>query len=94
VPPLPFPSRLDWRAPYLDVACAGGSIRLDLAAAFLPDFTSWVSRASAAELQTAFLHFTSNPCRAHLPASYLDAIAGRIQTSWSATTTPQPLVLH
>jgi len=94
VPPLPFPSRLDWRAPYLDVACAGGSIRLDLAAAFLPDFKSWVAQAPADELQTAFLHFTSNPYRAELPASCLDAIVDRIQTSWCAMTMPNALVLQ
>jgi hypothetical protein len=72
VPRLPFPSRLEWRSPYLDVACAGRMmVRLDLAAALLPDFDAWIAEASLAELGQAFRWFTAGPERAEIPDSCL-----------------------
>lgn len=53
-PVLSFPTRLHWRAPWLDVTCAGDRIvSIDLAAALLPDFASWVTTASEHELACA-----------------------------------------
>jgi len=63
VPPLPFPSRLDWRAPYLDVTCPGTVSRIDLGIALLPDFTNWIANAPPAELRLAFLRFVTEPDR-------------------------------
>jgi hypothetical protein len=82
VPPLPFPSRLDWRAPYLDVACAGTAIRLDPTAVLLPEFATWIADASHAELRLAFLRFATDPNRADIPESYLYEIAERLQPTW------------
>ena len=82
VPPLPFPSRLEWRAPYLDVACAGTAIRLDLAVVLLPDFATWIADASRAELRLAFLRFASDPNRFDIPEACLQEIAGRLQPAW------------
>ncbi|MEP7304834.1 MAG: hypothetical protein ABJA98_04880 [Acidobacteriota bacterium] len=82
VPPLPFPSRLEWRAPYLDVACAGTAIRLDLAVVLLPDFATWIADASRAELRLAFLRFASDPNRFDIPEPCLQEIADRLQPAW------------
>jgi hypothetical protein len=91
VPPLPFPSRLEWRAPYIDVACACSAIRLDLAAMLLPDFTTWIAQASPADLRSAFLRFATDPNRADIPQSCLDDIVERLQPSWRrAETQRQP----
>jgi len=82
VPPLPFPSRLEWRAPYLDVTCAGTAIRLDLAVVLLPDFATWIADASRAELRLAFLRFATDPNRFDIPAPCLEEIAERLQPAW------------
>jgi hypothetical protein len=90
IPPLPFPSRLEWRAPYLDVACAGTVIRLDLAAVLLPDFTAWIADASLTDLRLAFLRFGMDPNRADIPESCLYEIMERLQPAWRrATALPQ-----
>jgi hypothetical protein len=67
VPSLPFPSRLEWRTPYLDVACGGTMVRLDLAAALLPDFHAWIADASPLVLRQAFDWFAADPTRSNLP---------------------------
>jgi hypothetical protein len=82
IPPLPFPSRLEWRAPYLDVACAATVIRVDLAEVLLPEFNVWIAEASRAELRLAFLRFANEPNRADIPESCLSAIAERLQPAW------------
>ena len=81
-PPLPFPSRLDCRAPYLDVACAGTAIRLDLAFVLLLDFATWIADASRAELRLAFLRFATDPNRFDVPEACLQEIAERLQPAW------------
>ena len=82
MPPLPFPSRLEWRTPYLDVACAGTTIRLDLAGVLLPDFSAWIADASPAELRRAFVRFAVDPNRAEIPEACLHAIVERLQPAW------------
>jgi hypothetical protein len=95
VPPLPFPSRLEWRAPYLDVvsAAASSAIRLDLAAILLPDFHTWIADAPMADLRSAFLLFAADPGRAAIPDSYLREIVERLQPSWCRVT-PGPQFLR
>jgi hypothetical protein len=42
-PCVPFPSRLQWRDPFLDVSSSvGGGVRMDLSAALLPPFEAWL----------------------------------------------------
>jgi hypothetical protein len=80
LPVLAFPSRLEWRAPYLDVACSGATmVRLDLAAALLPDFRAWVQEAPPSALRQAFRRFASDPTRADVPAACLLQIVERLQ---------------
>jgi hypothetical protein len=80
VAPLPFPSRLEWRSPYLDVACMGTMmVRIDLAAALLPDFDTWIAEASPVELRQAFHRFMADPGRADIPDSSLYEIVERLQ---------------
>lgn len=53
-PILSFPTHVSWRDPWLDVTCAGGRIvSIDVAAALLPDFTSWLGSATECELSEA-----------------------------------------
>lgn len=79
-PPLTSPSRLEWRAPYLDVACAGAAmVRVDLAAALLPDFKTWIADAPASTLRLAFRRFAMDPHRSEIPNSCLLEIAERLQ---------------
>jgi hypothetical protein len=79
-PALSFPSRLEWRAPYLDVACSGATmVRLDLAAALLPDFRTWVREAPPIVLRQAFRRFASDPTRTEVPAACLLEIVERLQ---------------
>ena len=89
-PPLWSPSRLEWRSPYLDVVCAGTTmVRIDLAAALLPDFTTWVRDAPASELRKAFRRFALHPHQAEVPAACLVDIAERLQpTRRRAVTLP------
>jgi len=78
--PLSFPSRLEWRSPYLDVVCAGTTmVRIDLATALLPDFETWVRDAPASELRNAFRRFALHPHKAEVPAACLVDIAERLQ---------------
>jgi hypothetical protein len=80
-PALACPSRLEWHAPYLDVECAGGAmVRLDLAAALLPDFRTWIREAPARVLRQAFRRFAANPPRAEVPAGCLMQIMERLQS--------------
>ena len=80
VPPLAFPSRLRWRTPYLDVSCAGAMmVRIDLAAALLPDFDAWIDDAPLGVLRQAFQWFASDPDRTDIPASCLYEILERLQ---------------
>jgi len=88
--PLPFPSRLEWRSPHLDVACAGTTmVRIDLATALLPDFATWVRNAPASELRKAFRRFALQPHKADVPAACLVEIAERLEpTLRRAVTLP------
>jgi hypothetical protein len=80
VPRLLNPSRLEWRAPYLDVACAGATmVRVDLAAALLPDFSTWIAHESPATLRQAYRRFAMDPHRAEIPNICLVEIAERLQ---------------
>jgi hypothetical protein len=79
VPPLPFPSRLDWRAPYLDVTGSGTVIRIDLAVVVLPDFANWIANAPPAELRLAFLRFVTDPNRDSVPEACVYEILERLQ---------------
>jgi hypothetical protein len=86
VPPLPFPSRLEWRTPYLDVISAASAIRLDLAAILLPDFHTWIADAPMADLRSALHLFAADPGRAGIPDSYLREIVERLQPAWRRGT--------
>jgi len=78
--PLWSPSRLEWRAPYLDVVCAGGTlVRVDLAEAMLPDFKTWLRNAPESELRSAYRRLALHPQQADVPASCLADIAERLQ---------------
>jgi hypothetical protein len=90
VPPLPFPSRLEWRTPHLDVACAATVIRIDLAEMLLPEFNVWIAEASRAELRLAFLRFAKDPNRADIPESCLSEIAERLQPAWRREASLHP----
>ena len=80
--PLPSPSRLEWRPPYLDVLCTGNVVvRVDLAAALLPDFATWVNEASASDLRMALRRFALHGHRSDVPASCLVEIVERLQPS-------------
>jgi hypothetical protein len=88
-PRLSNPSRLEWNAPYLDVACAGAAmVRVDLAAALLPDFKSWIAQAPPAALRQAFRRFAMDPHRAEVPNTCLLEIAERLQPRRRAVTLP------
>jgi hypothetical protein len=78
-PPLPSPTRLEWRCPYLDVACGGTMVRLDLGVALLPDFNTWIAEAPVAVLWEAFRRFTGDRDLAGIPDSCLFEIAERLQ---------------
>lgn len=67
VPSLPFPSRPEWRTPYLDVACGGTMVQLALAAALLPNFHAWIADASPLVLRQAFDWYAADPTRSNLP---------------------------
>jgi hypothetical protein len=78
-PQLVNPSRLEWRAPYLDVACAGAAmVRVDLAAALLPDFRTWMAQAPSTVLRQAFRRFAMDPHRGEIPNICLIEIAERL----------------
>jgi hypothetical protein len=80
LPPIPFPSRLTWRSPYLDVVCLGAIVvRIDLAAALLPDFSVWIGDAPLSALRQAFRRFTADPNRAEIPDWCLFEIVERLQ---------------
>lgn len=80
LPPLTAPSRLEWRPPFLDVTCAGGSIvRVDLESALLPDFETWLHHASPADLTRAFRHFCAPEHVADVPSAHLVRIAERVE---------------
>jgi hypothetical protein len=89
-PPMLSPSRLEWRSPYLDVLCSGTTmVRIDLAAALLPEFTTWVRDAPASELRKAFRRFALHPHKAEVPAACLVEMAERLQpTRRRAVTLP------
>lgn len=76
-PSIFFPTRLAWRAPLLDVACANGHvIRIDLALALLPDFDGWRRGASLAEVRAARIFLRRGRRGASLPAD----VAARLDT--------------
>jgi hypothetical protein len=78
-PQLVNPSRLEWRAPYLDVACAGAAmVRVDLVAALLPDFRTWMAQAPSTVLRQAFRRFAMDPHRGEIPNICLIEIAERL----------------
>jgi hypothetical protein len=80
MPPFPFPSRIEWHAPYLDIACMGTvMVRLDLAVALLPDFTTWIADAPISVLQQAFRRFTADADLAEIPDWCLLDIVERLQ---------------
>jgi hypothetical protein len=81
-PSLNSPSSIEWRAPFLDVTCEDGVVRVDLAVALLPDFNTWIECASAAELRQAFDRFMSSPEPTEVPDWCLYEIADRLQP-WS-----------
>jgi hypothetical protein len=77
IPRFPMPSRLDWHAPFLEIVCARGAVvRLDLAAAVLPDFRTWIRDASVEEVRNALESFTKRA--ADVPAACLEAMRRRL----------------
>jgi hypothetical protein len=89
-PQLTNPSRLEWRAPYLDVACGGTMVRVDLAAALLPDFKTWLAAAPAGTLRQAFRRFALDPHRAEVPNICLLEMAERLQPGRRRVAAPLP----
>jgi len=89
VPPLPFPSRLEWRAPFLDVMCAAGTIRVDIGAALLPSFEAWLAAASLADLARALRHFSMSRHASDIPHDLRRRIDARLQ---AAAAYPAPSV--
>jgi hypothetical protein len=81
VPLLPFPSRLQWRPPYLDVTCASSVVRVDLASALLPDFDAWIAGAPLEVLCQAFDQFTVGVGGRDVPVWHLYEIAERLQAA-------------
>jgi len=80
MPPCPFPSRLEWHSPYLDVACMGTvMVRLDLGVALLQDFATWIADAPIVVLQQAFRRFTVDADLAEIPDWCLLEIVERLQ---------------
>jgi hypothetical protein len=79
IPRLSSPTRLEWHAPFLDVTCASGIVRIHLAGALLPDFEQWLAEASSDELARALRRFSSPRHTADVPADYVRRIAARLQ---------------
>jgi hypothetical protein len=78
--PIPFPSRLEWRPPYLDVVCLGPlSVRIDLLASLLPDFSVWITDAPVVVVEQAFRQFAPGSGAARIPDWCLSEIVGRLQ---------------
>jgi|SRR5579862_1770420 len=77
-PSLPLPTRIEWRAPYLEVTCGDDQVvRVDLAVALLPDFATWLECASPLELRQAFDRFMTGSTG--VPDWCLYEIAERLQ---------------
>ncbi len=88
-----FPSRLRWRAPYLDVTSGvGGISRVDLQMVFLPDFDVWVKEAPLPELRRAFRLWSSGEGRRGVPDHCLHRIAHRLHLPERRTA--DSVVLH
>jgi hypothetical protein len=78
---IPFPSRLEWRPPYLDVVCLGALIfRIDLAASLLPDFSAWIADAPTVVVEEAFRKFAPGAGAARVPDWCLSEMVGRLQS--------------
>ncbi len=56
-------------------------VRLDLAAALLPDFDTWLREASPAALRRAFRRFTAAPGRAEIPEPCVYEIVERLEAA-------------
>ena len=79
-PALSAPTRVEWKAPYLEVTCGDGAVvRVDLAVALLPDFETWIESAAPAEMRQAFDRFMTNPAGTDVPDWCLYEIAARLQ---------------
>ncbi len=59
VPSFTLPSRIIWNAPYLEVTCARGTVRFDLAASMLPEYNDWLDVAPNSVLREALHRLTS-----------------------------------
>jgi hypothetical protein len=79
-PCVRFPSRLRWRAPYIDVTSGVGGVgRVDLPVALLPDFHEWMRTAPLPVMRRAYQAFMEDPAGHSVPEHCLRRIARRTQ---------------
>jgi hypothetical protein len=76
-PVLRVPAHLRWESPVLEVVCGNGRrVEIDLAAAMLPPFETWLLSAGDAERAHALRYFSMAREGARtLPPAFVDAIA-------------------